>query len=233
MTDEAVDAVEAVPAVEPHAMLPSVKSILPQILIAGVLPVVAYSFLRPHVSSDGVALAAVMIFPIGEIVFERIRRGRFEPIGIIALVGISIGMGGAVVLHGNPLLLKLRESVLTAVFGVVCLGSLARSRPVMFYMGRAFATGGDRAKHEEFDQIWESPGAPTRFRLVTAVWGVVLLAEAVLRTVLALTMSTQRFLVVAPPINWIILGALFVFTRRSIRSGEEAAMAAAPDTATA
>jgi hypothetical protein len=216
---------EAVRVVEPHAMLPSVKSILPQILIAGVLPVVAYSLLRPHVSSDAVALAAVMVFPVGEITFERIRRGRFEPIGIIALVGITIGMGGAIALHGNPMMLKLRESVLTGLFGVVCLGSLARRRPVMFYLGRAFATGGDKAKNDDFDELWHQPGASARFRMVTAVWGLALLAEAVLRTVLALALSTQRFLEVSPPVNWIILGGLFVFTRRTISSGEQAATA--------
>ena len=50
----------------------------------------------------------------------------------------------------------------------------------------------------EFDTIWELPGVPRRFLFVTAVWGVALVAEAVVRTVLALTVATQTFLVITP-----------------------------------
>ena len=125
-----------------RAMVPSVRRLAPQLLVAGVLPVVGYALLRPHVGSDATALAAVMIFPIAEILVERRRHGGFEPIGIISLVGIAVGLVGAIALHGNATLLKLRESVLTGLFGVVCLASVFARRAAMFFLGRAFATGG-------------------------------------------------------------------------------------------
>ena len=68
-----------------RSMVPSLRRLAPQVLIAGVLPIVAYGVLRPHVSSDAVALAAVMVFPLGELAYERIRQGHLEPIGIISL----------------------------------------------------------------------------------------------------------------------------------------------------
>src|SRR5437660_1716170 len=46
------------------AMVPSLGRLAPQLVVAGVLPVVGYSLLRPHVGSDAVALAAVMVFPV-------------------------------------------------------------------------------------------------------------------------------------------------------------------------
>ena len=129
-----------------RAMVPDLRELAPVLVVAGILPIVAYGFLRPHVHSDAVALAAVLVFPVGEIIFERLRRGRLEPVGIIALAGIGIGLVGAVALHGDALLLKMRDSVLTGLFGVMCIGSLVARRPTMFYVGRLFATGGDRTK---------------------------------------------------------------------------------------
>jgi len=201
-------------------MLPNLRKLAPQVLVAGVLPVVGYALLRPHMSSDALALATVMVFPIGEIIFERVQQGRLEPIGIIALIGITVGLVGALVFHGDATLLKVRESLVTGLFGVICLLSLAASRPAMFYLGRAFATGGDAAKMAEFDQIWDLPGVPGRFRLVTLTWGAGLLGEAVVRTALALSVPTQRFLVMSQILNWMVIGGLLWFTTVYSRAGE-------------
>lgn len=206
-------------------MVPSLRMLAPNLLVAGVLPVIAYGVLRPHVASDATALALVLVFPVAEIVFERVRRGRFDPIGIIALVGIALGLVGAVAFSGNATMLKVRESMLTGVFGVVCLVSLATRRPAMFYMGRLFATGGDPTRMAEFNEIWIFPTAARRFRMVTAVWGVALVAEAVVRTILAVTIPTQSFLVISQIVNWAVLGGLLWFSFAANRSGEREVLA--------
>jgi hypothetical protein len=206
-------------------MVPSVRALAPQLLVAGVLPVIGYALLRPHVSSDAKALAAVLVFPVAEIVTQRVRRGVFEPIGIIAMVGIGIGLVGAVALNGSATLLKVRESIVTGAFGVICLASLPMSRPAMFYLGRAFATGGDPDKVAEFNARWELPTVPRRFRFVTAVWGLSLVAEAILRTALALTIPTEAFLVISQVVNWSVLGGLLWFSVASSRAGERSVAA--------
>ena len=151
---------------------------------------------------------------------ERLRHGRLEPVGIIALIGITLGLIGAVAFHGDPTLLKVRESMITGVFGVICLVSLLAPRPTMFYMGRAFSTGGQPQQVAEFNELWALPAVPRRFRMVTAVWGVGLVAEAVLRTVLALSIPTQDFLVISQIVNSTVLGGLLWFSVASTRSGE-------------
>src|SRR5207248_10254320 len=88
-------------------------------------------------------------------------------------------------------------------------------------LGRAFATSGDPEAVREFDTIWELPGVPRRFRLITAVWGVSLIAEAVVGPGLAVGVSTRTFLIVTPVINWGVLGALLWFTAAYRRRGEQ------------
>jgi len=208
------------------SMLPSARRLIPQLLVAGVCPVIAYSLLRPHLGSDALTLCLVMVFPVVEIGYERVHYGRFEPIGIIALIGIALGIAGALIFNGNTFLLKMRDSVVTGMFGVLCLASLPARRPVMFYLGREFATEGDSTKRAEFDETWELPGVPARFRLVTAVWGVGLVGEAAGRTVLALILPTGTFLAAALVLNVAVLGGLFLFTARFIRHSQAKTLAA-------
>jgi hypothetical protein len=202
-----------------RTMVPRLGSIVPQILIAGVLPIVGYALLRPHVPSDAVALAAVAVFPIALVLAERLWRGRYDPIGVISLIGIGVGLVGALALNGDPLLLKIKESLVTGLFGVACLVSLSMRRPLMFYLSRSFATGGDPEKTREFDKRWDMPTVPRRFRFSTAVWGTALVGEAIVRTVLAISIPTQRFLILAQVINWSVLAGLFWFTILYSRAG--------------
>ena len=140
-----------------------------------------------------------------------------------------IGLIGAVTMNGNATLLKVRDSTVTGAFGLICLGSLVARRPVMFYLGRSFATGDDPELVAGFEAVWDLPGVPARFRFVTAIWGVVLVAEAAFRTVLALTLPTETFLVVTPVVNWGVLGGLLWFTAAFIRASETRLAAATPE----
>jgi hypothetical protein len=206
-------------------MLPSARTLIPQILVAGVLPLIGYVLLRPHVGSDWVALAIVMVFPAAEVIFQRFRNRHFEPIGIIALFGIAIGLFGAVVMNGDATLLKVRDGLITGVFGLVCLFSLLRARPVMFYLGRAFATEGNPSARADFEQMWQLPTVARRFRFITALWGVCLVVEAVGRTILAISVSTTLFLVVSPILNWGVIGVLLWYTARFSRTSERRVIA--------
>jgi hypothetical protein len=202
-------------------MVPSARTLVPQVLVAGVLPLIGYVLLRPHVAADWVALAIVMVFPASEITFQRVRHGRFEPIGMIALLGIAIGLVGAIALHGDATLLKVRDGLITGVFGAVCLLSLIGRRPLMFYLGRAFASEDHPSASADFDQMWQLPTVARRFRFVTAVWGVCLVGEALARTVLAITVSTTEFLIVSPILNWGVIGALLWYTAVFGRASEQ------------
>jgi hypothetical protein len=203
-----------------EGMVPGFRMMLPGLIFGGVLPIGAYFLIRPHVSSDAIALMIITVFPVMEIAYQRIRHGEFEPIGIISLVGITIGIVGAVAFGGNVILLKIRESLITGLFGLLCLGSLLLARPVMFHMGRAFAAGGDQERAAEFDQLWEMPEARASFRHITIVWGVALVAEAAFRTAMAFWVPTGLFVAIAPVIGFGVIGALLWYTTMFSRRRE-------------
>jgi len=95
----------------------------------------------------------------------------------------------------------------------------------MFYLARAFASEDDAAATADFDQMWELPTVARRFRIITALWGVCLVAEALGRTLLAITVPTTLFLIVSPILNWGVIGALLWYTSMFTRASEQRVIA--------
>ena len=215
------------PAPEEHALRAlTPRALLPQILTGGVAPFLAYQLARHSGMSDASALATSSVPPALAVMGEWAWRRRLNVIGAIALVGIAAGLVAMAFLHGNELMLKMRESVVTGIFGVVCLGSLVLpGRPVMFHLGRAMAGGGAPEQASEFDTLWERPEARRTFTVVTAAWGIGFVLEAGLRTLLALELPTGQFLAITPVLGWGVVGVLIYFTvthtRSSRRQAEE------------
>lgn len=201
-------------------MVPGWRQLTPQLLFSGALPVLVYALLRPHVSSDAIALSAVTVFPFAQIGWDRVRHGRSDPVSLLILAALVVGVVGALTLHGSTLLLKIRESAFTGLFGLTCLGSLLTRRPLMFTMAKAFASEGDPVTSAAFDQRWQLPTVPRRFRLVTLVWGVGLVVETALRVVLALSLSTGIFLVVGQLVGLLVLAGLITYSVVATRRAE-------------
>lgn len=234
---EAAELGTTAPSFEEHALAAvSPRMLLPQMLTGGVAPLVAYELCRRGGLSDPTSLAVSAVPPALAIMGEWAWRRRLNVIGIIVLTGILIGLAAVGFLNGNELLLKMRESVVTGMFGVISLATLALPmRPAMFHVGKALASAGDREKGREFASLWELPQARHTFVMLTLVWGLGLLIEAGVRAVLALALSTGRFLASAPVVGWITIGCLlawtFSYTRRSRQRAEaeaETAQAAEP-----
>jgi len=223
--DTAEPAVSTAPAPEEHALAAiSPRALGPQILSGGVAPFVAYQLARHGGMSDASALALSSVPPALAVMGEWAWRKRLNIIGAIALVGIVAGLLAMSVLHGNEMTLKMRESVVTGAFGLVCLGSLVLpGRPVMFYMGRALA-GAPHA--DDFEEMWERPEARRAFTVITAIWGIGLVLEAGVRALLAVALPTGTFLAVTPVLGWGVIGILIyvtiAYSRSQRRNAEEA-----------
>jgi hypothetical protein len=223
----------AAPAAEDHAMAElSPRALARQALAGGVAPLVVFELARHAGAADATALAISAAPPALAIVIEWLWRRSLNVIGAIVLVGIVLGLAAAGVLHGDELLLKMRESVVTGIFGLLCLISLVLPvRPAMFHIGRALAGAGGPHARQEFDALWEVPRARRVFRIITVAWGLGFTAEAGLRAVLAFELSTGSFLAVTPVVSWVVIGSLtywtIAYTRASRRRGEAEAEAAA------
>lgn len=207
---------------EPGA--PSPRAMAPGVIGGALIPLGVYYTVKPLVHGDATALIIAGAPAAMWVAFEWARRRRIDPIGSITLFGFLAGVSASYLLGGSAFVLKVRDSAFTCLFGLVCLASLAASKPLMFYIGRALSAGDDPAKVAAYDELWEMPTAPRVFRIITVSWGIGLIAEAGLRVVLAVALPTGPFLAASPVLAFVVFGGLFAYTvwmsRRARREAE-------------
>jgi hypothetical protein len=208
---------------EPGA--PSVKAVAPGVIGGALVPLAVYYSVRSSVGSDAKALMIAGAPAAGWVALQWVRTRRLDPIGSIVLCGFIAGVIASILLGGNAFVLKVRDSAFTVILGLASLLSLSWERPLMFFIGRALSAGNDPAKIAAYDELWTMPTAPRAFRIITACWGVGLIAEAGVRVSLAATLPTGPFLAISPFVTAVLIGGLFVFTmwfsKRARRIGEE------------
>jgi intracellular septation protein A len=172
------------------------RPLMPSVILNGVLPVVLYQFLR----RDGVApvpsLVAGSIFPIGFTALGWLRTRRLDLIASVSLFYILLSTAASLI-SGSTRFTLLKDSFFTGLFGLIFLGSLLRSRPLMFYIAQQFATGGDPDRRRSWDHRWQHAAFRHVMRVMTAIWGTMLIADALIRTGLVFVLSTSVFLVVS------------------------------------
>jgi hypothetical protein len=200
-------------------------------------PLVAYSLLRSAGQSAVTALVLSGIFPALGVTVGVIRHRRVDTIGVLVLAGIAVGtvLG---LLSGDPRLVLVEGSVPTAVFGLLCLGSLWAHRPLIYRFAIEFM-GADTPKGRDFAALWRYEGFRHTFRLFTVVWGITYLAEAAARVIIVETTSTGTALTVSKVMPYMVGAALaawmFGYGRHARREGERLAAearAASPATDT-
>jgi hypothetical protein len=191
-------------------------------------PLVAYSLLRAAGQSAVSALVLSGVFPAFGVALGAARDRRLDVIGALVLVGIAVGtiLGLAT---GDARQVLIEGSVPTAVFGLVCLGSLWSSRPLMYRFAVEFM-GADTPRGRDFAAHWRYPGFRRIFRVFTVVWGVAYLAEAAARVVIVETTSTATALAVSKVMPYAVAAALIgwmiAYGQRARRRGERQAAAA-------
>jgi hypothetical protein len=192
----------------------------PSVIGGAIIPLAVYYLVRHQVNGDAVALAIAGIPAATWVLVQWLRLRHIDPIGAIVLCGFIGGLIVSAALGGDAFVLKARDSALTFLLGVACLLSLRFRRPVMFYMGRSLSTGGNRARRAAYDGLWDRPGGPHAFRVITAVWGVGLIADAGLILLLASTLTTRVFLATSPSASTVLLSGLFAFSMWYIRAAQ-------------
>jgi hypothetical protein len=154
-----------------------------------------------------------------------IRHRRVDAIGVLVLAGIAVGTVLGLV-SGNPRLVLVEGSVPTAVFGLLCLGSLWARRPLIYRFAVEFI-GADTPKGRDFESLWQYHGFRHAFRLYTIVWGVAYLAEAAARVIVVETTSTGTALTVSKVMPYAVGAAIVAWMlahgRHARREGERLA----------
>jgi hypothetical protein len=197
------------------------RSLAPTVVFDVGGPLALYWLLRLAGTSDVTALIVSGILPAFRVVHGIIGRRRVDAIGLLVLFGIVVGTILGLVSHSARLML-LEGSVPTAVFGLVCLGSLLTSKPMLLRL--ALQTNAGTQTGREIAARAAQPSGQHAFRIITVTWGIALLAEAVARIGIVETMSTGTALLASKVMPWLVILALLRWTmhyaRRAIKQGD-------------
>jgi hypothetical protein len=162
-------------------------------------PFLVYQLATGHMSETAALMLSSgppILWSIGQLIWSR----TLDAISLLVIAGIALSLV-ATLLGGSPRLLLVRESFITGVFGLIFLGSLLSPKPLMFLIVKTTVTKQGMSE-EAFSSRWSIPGFRFTFYLMTVVWGVGLLVEAILKIILAFSMPIGSFLVVSPIISY-------------------------------
>jgi hypothetical protein len=191
--------------------------------IAG--PIVVQSVARNHGASITLALALSGIPPAAWILVRMVWRRRVDAVGVFVLssivlatlIGLATGSGRLYLLDG---------AILTGVFGLVCLASLATPRPLMFHFALESNGGVDSSRGKEFADRWQYAEFRRVFVVMTVVWGVAFVLQAAISATIIEATSTDKAFVINKILPYIFLAVLGAWTAlyglRAKRRGEAA-----------
>jgi hypothetical protein len=152
------------------------------------LPVAAYYALHLAGATDWVALLAATGVAAARTLWGVVRHRTLNQFATVMLLVYGIGLLLAFV-SGDPRMLLLKSSLVTAAVGAVFLGTAVRGRrPLTLSAAQSFMPARSEALTEMYDGDLDVRRA---FRLTSAVWGVGLVAEAVLRLPLVFLLPVE------------------------------------------
>ena len=175
-------------------------------------PLLAYNLLRSDGFSAVTALVLSGVFPAAGVIIGIIGHRRADALGVLVLAGIALGAILGLVSH-NPKLVLDEGSVTTTGFGLICLGSLATPKPLMYRLALEFI-GPDTPRGREFADLRQYAEFRHAFR-------VVIVQNTSTGTALA-TSKSMPFVVAGVLMAW-----TFGYGQYSKRRGERQTAAAA------
>ncbi len=127
--------------------------------------------------------------------------------------------------------LQLREKLVTALIGLIFLGSAAIGRPLIYQLARATSMRRSASEAAELEAMSGNVYFRRTMTIMTVVWGCGLVTAAAIASVLVFALSINQFLIVSPIVGYTTAGVLMLwsvwFVRRQRRLGAARRAAAA------
>jgi len=182
----------------------------PELCANFLAPYLVYQLLHTQYG-DTIALIASAIPPLLWSIYELIKTRRLDAISILVIASILFTLA-ATGMGGSARLIQVREALVTGLVGVMFLTSLAFPRPMIFYLARATMARNTEAGAASFEAIWNKPGVPHSFRILTIVWGLGLIVQTALMVYLAYIWTISRYLLISPILGYGIIGLLLLWS---------------------
>jgi hypothetical protein len=191
------------------------------------LPWLAVRILESYGVPTVWALATAALFPGASTLVSWVYGRRVEAIGIAVFVTILFGI--AMALLGDEVRFGLvKAAPAFGLFGIACLASLLAPRPLMFFVARHFQAAGDPAKAAEWNARMELAGFRHAMRVLTLVWGLVCVLEALLGSAVAFLLPVHAAIVAEPAVGISSVVGLLIWTAAYARARQARARPAAP-----
>ncbi|MEO8551481.1 MAG: VC0807 family protein [Kofleriaceae bacterium] len=184
------------------------REIAKLLVIDAIAPYAVYELARPY-TGDLAALALSALPPAIGSVASVVRTRKLDMVSALVLAGIGVSLV-LIALGGSERVLLLRDSLITAVVGLVVAISAAFPKPILYFV---------------FRQIQGSDPPLGQMRILSVVLGLGLIVEMAVRTAMVYAMSTSRFLLVSPFVQYGMTGLLVAWAVFYTRRSEHAAAA--------
>lgn len=180
--------------------------LLPDILVSIVSPILLYRLAAPHMPVT-FALLLAGTPPIMRLLIGLLRYRRLNPLSILSLLTIALKIFIALVLKESRLLL-VSGSLITGVHGVLCLVSLLTPRPLLLWFIEGMLAKAPATSGRQYIQHLLAEVPRSVFTILTAVWGIILLLEVVVNSLLVFTLTIEQFMVISPIVRYGLLGGM-------------------------
>ena len=193
-----------------------------EVMVNFILPFVIYVWAE-HPLGEVRALLASSAPPILWSLVEFARHRRIDALSMLVLAGILLSVL-AVLGGGSVRFLQLREKLVTAVIGLIFIGSVMVRRPLIYELARANMLRKSKAEAAQFEALRVHAGFRRTVTIMTLGVGVGLIADAGVSVLLVFTLSIRDYLIVGPIVGYALLGGLvlwvFWYGRRARRRSE-------------
>lgn len=183
------------------------------------LPVGTYYAMHALGASDTVALLAGTLAAGARMAVVAIRSRRITPFSALMFAVYAVGLGLSLV-SGDPHFLLVKESFGTGVVGLGCLASLVVGRPLILEAMENLPTS---RSADVVGRYATEPAVRRTVRVLTAVWGVGLLVDALVRIPIVYALPISAGVAVSPVLSFAFLAVLGAATalivRRARRTG--------------
>ncbi len=161
------------------------------LLINAIAPYLVYELAEPYTGGLA-ALALSALPPAIESVWSVVRKRKLDVASSLVLGGIAVSLI-LIALGGSERVLLLRDSLITSVVGLVIAISALFPRPLLYYL---------------FRQVQNGEPDVRAMRTLSAVLGLGLIVEMAVRTAMVFAMTTSRFLLISPFVQYGMTGLL-------------------------
>jgi hypothetical protein len=194
-----------------------VKQLLPILVKDVVPPIAVYYVLHLLGANDWVALLGGVVVSGVLMVLEAVRARRLDVFSGFMMAMFGAGLAASFV-TGDPRFVVMKSSLVTGVIGMAFLVSCLVGKPLT-YLAHRKSIGGDPEAVAALETAYRTvPRTRRVMRAVSVVWGAGLLAEAVLRVVLAYQLPVSTMVGLSTVLLIGTIGLLLVITAQVARS---------------